>query len=205
MRLRLAITFTWVLSFCSLSTFVSCLGFGQQPSSWISTWRSSLIDLHEAKKPWAESDNTSEKTTWMMKTWPPPIFVPPKTYSIVFNKVEKCASSTVGGILRVIAHRRNLTADTSYSEAFLSEAEKGQQKVVNPSGQFLSDTAAETGQRWVDTLREPFILATHHARLQWGQLQQVRCVCTGDYANVRALLLLLFVMHRNVGIRLSRS
>ena len=40
-------------------------------------------------------------------------------FNIAFNKIPKCASSTTGGILRTIAHRRNFTPDTAFPDGAL--------------------------------------------------------------------------------------
>eukprot|EP00750_Incisomonas_marina_P014042 INCI1759.2.p1 GENE.INCI1759.2~~INCI1759.2.p1 ORF type:complete len:301 (-),score=41.27 INCI1759.2:704-1606(-) len=76
-------------------------------------------------------------------------------FSIVYNKIQKCSSSTVGGVFRTIGLHRNARPDTDMP--FLTHL-----------GKHLGTMSdAEAAQ----ALHEPFVLAMHEAAGEWHQLR----------------------------------
>jgi hypothetical protein len=120
-------------------------------------------------------------------------------YSIVYNKIPKCASSTTAGIFRTIANNNNLYTDTAIAYKFaINSTNLTDQREIFSLTQDLSTAALETDisnfrtfhklihtyidksssrdncvQFWHEVLKEPFILATHQAYEQWRQLLEV--------------------------------
>lgn len=72
-----------------------------------------------------------------------------QNFSIVFNKIEKCSSSSAAGVMRTVGFHRNAYADT---------------QMHLKQGGSLQATHL--------TSHEPFVLATHHAAGQWSRFRQ---------------------------------
>ena len=76
-------------------------------------------------------------------------------YSIVYNKIQKCSSSTVAGIFRTIGLHRNAYPDTGMT--FLTH--------------FQQHLATMSDVQTAKALREPFVMATHDSAGQWKRLR----------------------------------
>ena len=72
-----------------------------------------------------------------------------QNFSIVFNKIDKCSSSSAAGVMRTIGFHRHAYADT---------------QMHLKQGGSLHATHL--------TSHEPFVLATHHAAGQWSRFRQ---------------------------------
>lgn len=83
-------------------------------------------------------------------------------FSIVYNKIQKCSSSTVGGVFRTIGLHRNAHPDTG-TPFFLHHLSGG--KISK-----LADSEV------AELLHEPFVMAMHESAKEWRHLRpRVRC------------------------------
>jgi hypothetical protein len=103
---------------------------------------------------WFPADNES---VLLLRRWRRP-----RMYSIVFNKIAKCSSSSAGGVMRALAYNMGLFTDTQ----ILGLTNNTAQRV---------DRAAVTGATLDGIItHQPFIMATHAAAHIWQVLQRVR-------------------------------
>ena len=83
-----------------------------------------------------------------------------KKYSILFNKIEKCASSSVASVVRAIGYRRRAATEAQYSEAYKFMHKLTQSKTAAWQAAFAG-------------LGEPFTLATHTSVIMWRHMREV--------------------------------
>jgi len=118
---------------------------------------------HEITSPFSD--------VWRNKSFRLQPWRPHKRFSLVFNKIEKCSSSTAGGVMRAIGYFRNATPDTHMTNMKTSKSVKS----------LLAEASAD---RVAQVVPEPFVMATHDAVHVWNALSSVsasthfiRCCC----------------------------
>ena len=97
-----------------------------------------------------------------------------RLFNLVLNKVPKCASSSVGGVVRTIAHYRDMTNEQAMLKRHLLRGSAWEQ------ARFTSKALLRIGHRRNNHGKnsgfpEPFVLATHSAKQQWRSLDKLVC------------------------------
>ena len=100
-----------------------------------------------------------------------PWWVSRHNYSIVFNKIMKCASSTAAGVLRAVAYHSGLFSDTQLDNMTIATNRTTRTAIANRSRGVEVDLWPFKYATYIKN--EPFVLATHAAAHEWQTLQRV--------------------------------
>ena len=103
-----------------------------------------------------------DNTSLLLRRWSRP-----RIYSIVFNKISKCSSSSAGGVMRALAHHMGLFPDTQILGLTNASAATTRRTKIADNGA----VAEATLDGFIK--REPFVMATHLAAQTWQALQRV--------------------------------
>lgn len=122
---------------------------------------------------------------------------PSTQFSIVFNKIPKCSSSSAASVIRTIASNHNMTADTTFgfgdhsikTETLEAWAKKTLKNLLlSPTSShpynsskltYKSKKKKKKKKKTIldNLLKDNFVLATHHAAKLWGAMSQVYLLC----------------------------